>query len=407
MATKKWDVIVIGAGPAGSSAARTLVAGGMKCLLIERKKMPRQKMCSGILSNWAFDFVHRKFGAMPLKAYCNPNFLDGVALHFPSIDEPVEISTQSPIPNVWRSHFDHFLAESSKATIRDGYSLQKIEQQSNGFKVTCKFTRGGRVSMETFTSKYIVGADGPFSRSLRILLPDATRGLPIGIGMQNHYRGEINISRNHYNVFFYPGTGFYAWASFKDDDIHIGSGIIGTRGQPEYHAMFVSLLKEKYDFKIKKTIRKEGMVGILQGPLNVFTLGKGNFLLAGDAAGFIHNLGEGISSALTTGDLAAEAILTAGKTGEDAHDVYRRIVRNEAEICLDQFNPLRMFKKLPMPMNFKEIRENYSLRDIFTIWKDVKALKGQDYGFASTNFKKIIRKNMVHHLFRGTYPIDL
>ena len=65
MARKKWDAIVIGAGPAGASAARTLVAGGLDCLLIEKKKLPRHKMCSGILSRWTIDFVHRKFGAIP------------------------------------------------------------------------------------------------------------------------------------------------------------------------------------------------------------------------------------------------------------------------------------------------------------------------------------------------------
>ena len=80
MARKKWDTIVIGAGPAGASAARTLVAGGLDCLLIEKKKLPRHKMCSGILSRWTVDFVHRKFGAIPRDVYCKPNFLSGFAV---------------------------------------------------------------------------------------------------------------------------------------------------------------------------------------------------------------------------------------------------------------------------------------------------------------------------------------
>ena len=94
MAGNQWDAIVVGAGPAGASAARTLVAAGMKCLLIEKKKLPRHKMCSGILSNWAVDFIHRKFGPMPQQVYCRPSFLNGIALHFPSLADPVVVSSR-------------------------------------------------------------------------------------------------------------------------------------------------------------------------------------------------------------------------------------------------------------------------------------------------------------------------
>ena len=99
MDLKSHSVAVIGAGPAGASAARTLTEGGMKCLLIEKKKLPRHKMCSGILSNWAVDFVHRKFGVIPKDVYGEPNFLDGVALHFPSFEKPVNVTSLNPIPS--------------------------------------------------------------------------------------------------------------------------------------------------------------------------------------------------------------------------------------------------------------------------------------------------------------------
>jgi len=95
----------------------------------------------------------------------------------------------------------------------------------------------------------------------------------------------------------------------------VGVGGIGHHKLPPYHANFVSLLKKKYGFKIKETLFREGMAGVMQAPLNHFTLGKANFLVAGDAAGFMHNGGEGISCALTTGDLAAESILRPRRQG--------------------------------------------------------------------------------------------
>lgn len=408
MAKKRWDAIVIGAGPAGASAARTLAAGGLDCLLIDKKKLPRRKICSGLLSRWTVEFVHRKFGAIPREAYCRPNFVDGFALHFPSLPEPVVIRARDAVPNVWRSGFDHFLARASGARIRDGIELEQIEPQAGGFKVTCSTpSKTGRSVPVSFLSKYVVAADGGNSRSIRRFMPDAFRGLPRGTGMQVHYRGEIDIDPRHFNVFFYRDMGFYAWANIKDDDIHVGVAAIGNRRLPAYHAALVSLLERKYGLKIRETLLREGMTAFMQAPLNHFTLGRGNFLAAGDAAGFIHNGGEGISCALATGDLAAEAILSAEKRGGAALEIYRSIVRDEAELCLDQFNLLRMIRSSPFRMDLPALRKRHSIQEASLIWQDLKAFGAQDNGFAETGFGRVARQNMLYRLRHGRYPIDL
>lgn len=408
MPGKKWDAIVIGAGPAGASAARMLSAGGMDCMLIEKKKLPRHKMCSGILSRWTMDFVHRNFGAIPEKVYCQPNFLDGVALHYPSLSNPVLVPALEPIPNVWRSGFDHFLAMASKTKIRDRLKLQHIEHESGGFKVTCRRrSRDGRSSTFSFKSTYVVAADGCNSRSVRQMMPHAYQGLPWGTGMQLHYKGDIDLDPKHYNMFFYPDMGFYSWANIKDDDIHVGVAGIGTRKLPPYHAKFVSLLEKKYGLRIRETRFREGMAAVMLAPLNRFVLGKGNFLAVGDAAGFVHAGGEGISCALTTGDLAARAVLTAAKTGGHALYVYREIVREEAELCLDQFNPLKMIQNSPIPVDFKAVWRNHSLKEMYGMWQDLKAYGTQDNGFSETGIGKISKQNMLHHLRHGRYPIQL
>jgi flavin-dependent dehydrogenase len=408
MARKKWDAIVIGAGPAGASAARTLVDGGLDCLLIEKKKLPRHKMCSGILSRWTVDFVHRNFGPMPQGVYCKPNFLTGFALHFPSLPAPLVATSNEAIPNVWRSAFDHFLAKASGARIRDGLALQHIERREEDFKVTCKSSsKAGRSTTVSFMSKFVVAADGANSRSIRRMMPGAFQGLPYGTGMQLHYRGEIDIDPGHFNVFFHRDMGFYAWANIKDDDIHVGVGGVGRNKLPPYHANFVSLLQTRYGLKIKEILMREGMTGVMQAPVNRFTLGTGNFLAAGDAAGFMHNGGEGISCALTTGHLAGCAILSAERTGRQALHGYRTAVRGEAELCLDQFNPLRMMKAFPFKMNLKGLWQKTSLRDLCVMWQDMKAFGTQDNGFADTGIGKIAKQNMLHRLRHGRYPIDL
>jgi flavin-dependent dehydrogenase len=182
---------------------------------------------------------------------------------------------------------------------------------------------------------------------------------------------------------------------------------VGNRKLPPYHANFVSLLEEKYGLQIQATLMREGMTGVMQAPLNHFTLGRGNFLAAGDAAGFIHNGGEGISCALTTGDLAAEAILTAERTGQDALDVYRRTVRGEAELCLDQFNPMRIVQTIPFRMDLKAVWRKTSLKEISLMWQDLKAFGKQDNGFAATGIGRIAKENMIHRLRHGCYSINL
>jgi len=121
----------------------------------------------------------------------------------------------------------------------------------------------------------------------------------------------------------------------------------------------------------------------------------------------MHSGGEGISCALTTGDLAGEAILTAERNGLPAIEVYRKIVKKEAELCLDQFNPLRMIQTSPMRMDFKAIWRNHSFKELNAMRKDLKVFGAQKNGFADTGIGKVAKKNMLHYLRHGNYPITL
>ena len=68
-----YDVIVVGAGPAGSTAAKVLADKGLHVLLVERHKLPRYKSCSGVLIQKTMDLVRRYYGQdVPLSATCTP-----------------------------------------------------------------------------------------------------------------------------------------------------------------------------------------------------------------------------------------------------------------------------------------------------------------------------------------------
>ena len=70
---KMYDVVVVGAGPAGSTAAKILAERGMRVLLVERHKLPRYKSCSGVLIQKSIDLLQCYYGKeVPLSATCTP-----------------------------------------------------------------------------------------------------------------------------------------------------------------------------------------------------------------------------------------------------------------------------------------------------------------------------------------------
>ena len=82
-----FDVAVIGAGPAGSAAAKRCAEQGLYTVILEKKKLPRDKVCSGlIIGPLARTLIKQEFGEVPEAVLCRPPQLNGYLFHTPDLD---------------------------------------------------------------------------------------------------------------------------------------------------------------------------------------------------------------------------------------------------------------------------------------------------------------------------------
>ena len=72
---KNYDVVIVGAGPSGAATARGLVNEGLEVLVLEKRKLPRYKMCSGIIFKKSQDITERFWGKILESAYVTPKLL--------------------------------------------------------------------------------------------------------------------------------------------------------------------------------------------------------------------------------------------------------------------------------------------------------------------------------------------
>jgi len=397
---KKVDVLVVGAGPGGSAAAKRCADAGLATLLIDRRKLPRRKACSGIIDNISQNYVFENFGPIPEKVFGAPYISRGMAFYFPSVGT-VFGDMDCYMPYVWRDRFDHWLARSSGAELRDETRFLHLEEQGGEIEAVLK--RHGKHSR--VRARYLVGADGGYSRVVLSIAPEVYRGLPFAFACQKYYEGEIDADDRHLYWFFKPHMGPFPWLNMKDGQIIIGLGALqGEKFAPKFDRL-LEFLKKDFGLRIKRELAVESCLVNTMTILNRFFPGRGRVLMVGDAMGLMHQGHASISAALVSGGLAGRAVAEALAGGGDALARYRKLVRPEMELCLDQFNPLRMMTTIAssrarQPALFHAL----SRRE--------KALAARDMlVFARSEFTKVngmvptILKNMAHRLVFRDYRI--
>jgi len=306
----QYDLIVMGAGPAGSACAITAARAGAKVLLLEKDRFPRQKVCGEFVSPESLGLLHGflengKFQSCP-QVISSRIFLDNKILAL-----PVSPAAQS-IP---RFNLDPALfaaAQNAGVAACEGVTVQEVSR--NGiFHV--------RTSGNSYSARAVVNATGRWSK----LTQFEVAGKDKWIGLKAHFT-ELSPPQS-VDLYFFPG-GYCGVTPVGPNSVNACAMVRADAA----HTLEDVFAKEPRLYQ-RSRVWQPLFPTVTTSPLyfrEPETESDGVFL-AGDAAGFIDPFaGDGISLALQSGTLAAQSIvpfLRGSCSLEQAHQQYQAAYR--------------------------------------------------------------------------------
>ena len=296
-----YDVIVVGAGPGGSTAARQCALNGLRTLLLEKEKLPRYKPCGGGVTSKTVSLLDFKIEEKLIERECY-----GVRFHYRSREIEVKMPFRIAILTS-RDKFDMYLAEKAMdagAELRDSERVRSLDLTKD-----C-------VNIKTDNSKYkasaVIGADG-----INSIISRYVRGrfkpteLALGLEAEIPVNAENIEDPDMISAYFGYAPRGYGWVFPKRE--HLSVGVVGVlsgfRNPGNIFTNFLRRLNLNTDVKYHAHLLPFGGYDR--------TAYSDRILLVGDAAGFVDPLiGEGISYAINSGRIAADVMVNAHERGD-------------------------------------------------------------------------------------------
>jgi digeranylgeranylglycerophospholipid reductase len=335
------DVLVIGAGPAGSSTAKHAALNGADVILIDKKsEIGSPKRCAEGVSKEGL----KKLGIEPNSRWVTKE-LSGVRLISPNGTDVWMKEDQVKLPEAGyileRKVFDKFMAMDAAragATIMIKTLARGMRKDYNGYIISCE-SMGENFEIK---AKIVIGADGPESRVGR------WGGLKTAVKPKNMESGiqfeMVGLEMEDPDVIeFYFGSvapGGYAWIFPKGNDIaNVGLGIVSTVTDKSAYEHLVEFVKNcpatQNAQPVELNVGGDPVGGMIKN------LVKDNLMIVGDAAGHVNPLtGGGIITALEAGMYAGEVAAAAVKEDnftEKRLKEYQDICKKEIGDSFDKY----------------------------------------------------------------------
>jgi geranylgeranyl reductase family protein len=308
-----WDVVVVGAGPAGLAAAYHASRAGARTLVLERARHPRYKTCGGGLIGSSLAAVA---GIVEVPAH---DRVDRITFTVDGRREFSRGTTSKPLVTmVRRAEFDHRLrraAAEAGAEVRERAPVRAVEQDARGVRL--RLADGGRVA-----GKYVIGADGSSgvtARHVGVRCRQVDLGLelelPVPPATRREWQGRVLVDWG-------PIPGSYAWVFPKGDELTVG--VIAARGRSDATRQYLRTFVERLGLTGVEPRHDSGHLTRCRADDS--PLRRGQVVVAGDAAGLLEPWSrEGISFALRSGALAGAAA-AAGDLDRYVREINEQLV---------------------------------------------------------------------------------
>ena len=340
---ERFDVAVVGAGPAGSTTAYRLARAHARVLLVDKVRFPRDKPCGGGLTM-------RAVRQLPVSVE-------------PVVEDRItRVRCRLKYGRVMNRHSEHVLCLMTQRRLLDAFLVEQAVDAGvafrDGVRVEVESDRLIRVDGEPVQVDAVVGADGANGISAKalglggaIINGVALEGnLPYERLPHDDWRGMLVLE-----LVALPGG--YGWIFPKGDHVNVGVGGHGTEG-PRLRA-HLQVLCDHYGISMAELTNLRGHRLPMRNQQTKLAHGRG--LVVGDAAGVLDPVsGDGIYEALVSGKLAAEHILADDVEG------YERAVHVRldplssagwgAKKALDRF-PRAVFAIMRLPVTWRVLEK--------------------------------------------------
>jgi flavin-dependent dehydrogenase len=336
LARQTWDVVVIGAGPAGAVSARQLARQGMKTLLLDAKPYPRFKVCGGSLNSRALS-VLRQCGLESVLHNCRGSHINEFHLIVGRQSELFHLPTGMAVS---RATFDNLLAraalEAGATFIDYTQGIVRPQMHSGRRDVTLR-RHGEQVSIR---ARVVVCADGLSRSSVKLLdefRSDTALGSRVGVGMVARDDGAACPAGRITMVV--TNEGYVGLTRIDERNISIAAALDPhlLRNSPSEEVLLVTLARAGVlDSSLARPEAWQGTPPLTSRPNRV---ASERLFMVGDSSGYVEPFtGEGIAAALEGAVAVVPLAVEACAGWKPAlaarwEETHRRVVYDKQTTC--------------------------------------------------------------------------
>ena len=344
MSNIDYDILVVGAGPAGAVFAQGVAGSGLRILMIDGQTAGHTKPCGGLLAPDAQKALAQLGLTLPRRILVDPQIFS-----VKTIDVTSGCVRYYPrhYLNMNRLAFDQWLVSRVPSCVERLYGrCTAVQRIDGGFAVTIRAQ--GKTSL--YRTRMVVGADGASSVVRRCLYSSR---IPQYVAIQQWFDTQESTDPFYSCIFDSQTSDSCSWSICKDGALVFGGTFAPNKCREQFERQ-KQRLEGRFGFHFGQPLKTEACLVNCPHRLGDFVTGREGAYLIGEAAGFISPSSfEGISSALLSGQALAQAFRQAEKPAHIARLYAHAARRLKAKLLLKSIKRGMLYHAFPRQLIMK------------------------------------------------------